>query len=65
MPVESTAHISDGIIEMYNIAAAVLQAPPGSLNDHEENFLCAFVQSYWEEYPDRYADRPHEDPLND
>ena len=44
---ETTTHMTDGIIGMYNIAAELLNSPPGSLTDWEENLLCAFVQIYW------------------
>jgi hypothetical protein len=44
---ETTTHMSDGIIEMYNIATVLLNSPPGSLSDWEENLLCTFIQMYW------------------
>jgi hypothetical protein len=44
---ETSTNISDSIIEMYNIAAAVLHAPNGMLTDWEENLLCTFIQMYW------------------
>jgi len=44
---ETSTNISDSIIEMYNIAAAVLQAPDGMLTDWEENLLSNFIAMYW------------------
>ena len=43
---ETTTAISDGIIEMYNIAAMILHAPDGSLTDWEENLLVNFIAMY-------------------
>jgi len=44
---KTSTNISDSIVEMYNIAAAVLHAPDGMLTDWEENLLCTFIQMYW------------------
>lgn len=45
--ISTTTSVSDTIIEMYNMAALLLQAPEGMLNEWEENLLCNFVQAYW------------------
>ena len=47
LPEETTTHISDGIVEMYGIASAILAAPEGSLSEWEENLLTSFIQMYW------------------
>lgn len=44
---ETTTSVSDTIVEMYNMAALLLQAPKGMLTEWEENLLCNFVQTYW------------------
>ena len=44
---ETTAHISDSITTMYEMAAIALQQPPGTLNDWEEHLLCNFIAMYW------------------
>lgn len=46
MSVENTA-ISDGFVQMYDIACTILKAPPGALTDWEENLLVNFIQMYW------------------
>ena len=48
MSVENTA-ISDGFVQMYDIACTILKAPPGALTDWEENLLCNFIEMYWAE----------------
>ena len=67
---KSTTNVSDGIVDMYKIAAVILMAPDGSLSDWEENLLINFVAEYWKDknasdYPDHYPNSVHEDPLND
>ena len=44
---ETTTFMSDGILEMYHIASTLFNAPPGTLNDWEENLLGCFIQMYW------------------
>ena len=44
---ETTTHMTDGIVTMYNIAAELFNSPPGSLTDWEENLLANFIHMYW------------------
>ena len=48
--------VSDTIIQMYNMAMVLLQAPDGMLNEWEENLLCNFVQTYWSDTPLKLKD---------
>ena len=44
---QTTTHMTDGIVTMYNIAAELFNSPPGSLTDWEENLLANFIHMYW------------------
>ena len=44
---DSTTHISEAIVGLYNTCALLLAAPQGSLTHWEEELLCNFIVMYW------------------